>query len=606
MKGNSKIYEDLSLIQRRSLRVFLLVEILLVSLAIYYWKIQILDHNQYWNLSETNRVREVILPGPRGLITDREGRILADNIASFSASLIRENCGNFDLFRWRISLLLGIDEDVLSKRIEKFDSLPQFKPIVFKDNLTLEEVSLIEGRRSEFSEIVLQTEPKRYYPLGTFAAHTMGYLQELSAEEIKSDIYRKRKLGDLIGKTGIEKIYDNLLRGEDGEYFEIVDSVGRHRGVIARKDPIQGYTLQLTLDYELQKKAEELLEGKEGAVVVLDARNGEILALASYPTFDPNKFITRFSPEEWLGLVNHPEFPLENRAIRGLYAPGSVFKLTLALGALDSNLITPSTAFFCRGSTRIYGQPFSCWQEQGHGWTNLSEGIKNSCNIYFYNLGEQLGIQEIARYATLLGYGLKTGIDLPGEKEGLVPTPEWKERVKGTSWYPGETISVSIGQGPLLVTPLQVAVHTALIANRGMMITPHLLKSYLDPNTEERKEVSFPPQDSYPRIKSSAFDRVIRGMWGAVNDRGTARLAKIQGFDVCAKTGSTQVVSSFAAGQEANPELKIKTHSWFTGFAPKDKPRIVVTIIVEFGGGGGESAAPLARELFELYRGKHD
>jgi len=583
-----------------------LVEILLVSLAIYFWKIQIVDHDKYWQQSEANRIREVILHAPRGLITDRDGRILADNIASFSASLIRENCKNFDLFSRRISHLLNIEEDVLKKRIEKYESLPQFKPIVFKDNLTLEEVSLIEARKLEFPELVLQAEPKRFYPYGFFAAHTIGYLQELSEEEIKSDRYKERKFGDLVGKTGLEKIYDNLLSGDDGRYIEIVDSLGRHRGVADRKDPVQGYTLKLTLDSELQEKAEELLEGKEGAAIALDAQNGEVLALASYPTFDPNKFINRFTPEEWLDLVNHPEFPLENRAIRGLYAPGSVFKLTLALGALDSNLITQNTGFFCRGSIRIYNQAFSCWRDQGHGWTNLTNGIRNSCNIYFYNLGKRLGIDEIARYATLLGYGSRTGIDLPGEKEGLVPTPEWKEKVKGIPWFPGETISVSIGQGPLLVTPLQVAVHTALIANRGVKVTPHILKSYQDPNTKEEKEVRSPPRNVTTVTESSAYEKVIKGMWGAVNNEGTARLAKIQGFDVCAKTGSTQVSSSLKAGEESNPEEKIKTHSWFTGFAPKDKPKVVVTVIVEFGGMGGKSAAPLAQKLFELYRRKYD
>jgi len=601
-----KIYEDLSLIKKRSHRIFLLVEILLVSLTIYFWKIQIVDHNQYWYQSEANRIQEVILPAPRGLITDRDGNILADNIASFRASLIRENCKNFDLFSRRISRLLDIEEDVLRRRTEKYKSLPQFKPIVFKDNLALEEVSLIEGRKLEFPELILQAEPKRFYPYGFFAAHTIGYLQELSDEEIKSGFHKERRLGDLIGKTGIEKIYDNLLRGEDGHYIEIVDSVGRHRGEAARKDPIQGYTLNLTLDSELQKKAEELLEGKEGAAVVLDTQNGEILALASYPTYDPNKFINRFTPDEWLDLVNNPEFPLENRAIRGLYAPGSVFKLTIALGALDSNLITQNTSFFCRGSTRIYGQLFSCWKDQGHGLTNLTNGIKNSCNVYFYNLGKRLGIEEIGRYATLLGFGSRTGIDLPGEKEGLVPTPEWKKNVKGIPWFPGETISVSIGQGPLLVTPLQIAVHTAFIANRGIMITPHLLKSYQDPNTKEEKEVRSPPKSFSPGVRSPTFEKVIKGMWGAVNDKGTARLSKIQGFDVCAKTGSTQVVSSLGAREESNPEKKTKTHSWFTGFAPKDKPKVVVTVIVEFGGMGGERAAPLARKLFELYREKYD
>jgi penicillin-binding protein 2 len=603
---NSKIYEDLSLIKKRSLRIFLLVEILLVALAIYFWKIQIVDHDKYWHQSEANRIREVMLPAPRGLIMDREGQILADNIASFKASFIRENCKNFNLFSLRVSRLLNIEENILKDRIGKYKSWPQFKPIIFEDNLTLKEVSLIDGRKLEFPELVLQTEPKRFYPRDTFAAHTMGYLQELSEEEIKSSLHKERRLGDLVGKTGIEKMYDNLLRGEDGYYVETVDSVGRHVGMIDKSDPIQGYTLKLTIDSELQRMAEELLEGKEGAAVVLDAQNGEVLALASYPTFDPNKFINRFSPEEWLDLVNNPEFPLENRAIRGLYAPGSLFKLAIALGALDLGLITQNTSFFCPGSTRIYNQPFACWREGGHGWTNLFNGIRNSCNIYFYNVGKRMGIEEIARYAVRLGYGSRTGIDLTGEKEGLVPSPEWKKKVKDVPWFPGETISVSIGQGPLLVTPLQVAVHTALIANRGVMVIPHILKSYQNPDTKEEKDVRPPPKNFNPGIKSSAYEKVIKGMWGAVNNEGTARLARIQEYDVCAKTGSTQVVSSIKGGEQPNPENELKTHSWFTGFAPQNNPKVVVTVIVEFGGMGGARAAPLARKLFELYRKKYD
>ncbi|NIM89533.1 MAG: penicillin-binding protein 2 [Candidatus Aminicenantes bacterium] len=603
---NSKIYEDLSLIKKRSLKVFLLVEILLVALAIYFWKIQIVDHDKYWHQSEANRIREVILPAPRGLIKDRDGKILADNIASFKASFIRENCENFDLFSLRVSRLLNIQENILKERIRKYKSWPQFKPIVFEDNLSLKEVSLIEGRKLEFPELVLQTEPKRFYPGDTFAAHTIGYLQELSEEEIKSSLHKERRLGDLVGRRGIEKMYDNLLRGQDGYYVETVDSLGRHIGMLEKRDPIQGYTLRLTIDSELQAKAEELLGGKEGAAVILNAQNGQVLALASYPTFDPNKFINLFSPEEWQDLINNPEFPLENRAIRGLYAPGSVFKLVIALGGLDSNLIAQNTSFFCSGSTRIYNQPFACWRGGGHGWTNLFNAIRNSCNIYFYNVGKRLGIEEIASYAKKLGYGSRTGIDLTGEKEGLVPSPEWKKKVKDAPWFLGETISVSIGQGPLLVTPLQIAVHTALIANRGVMVTPHILKSYQDPDTKEEKEVHFSPKSINPGIKSSAYEKVIRGMWGAVNNEGTARLAKIQGYDVCAKTGSTQVVNSIKGGKEPNPEDELKTHSWFTGFAPQNNPRVVVTVIVEFGGMGGASAAPLARKLFELYRKKYD
>ena len=601
-----KIYEDLSLIIKRSNKILLFVEILLIILVFYFWKIQIIDHDKYWKQSEANRIQETVLPSPRGLIKDREDTILAKNIASFKASIIRENCDDYDSSLRRIARLLDLDVEVLKGRIKKYETLPLFKPIVFKDNLTIEEVSLIEARKLEFPELVLQTEPKRSYSYDNFSAHNLGYIQELSIEEINSGINKDRRLGDLIGKTGLEKKYEDLLKGTEGQTIAVVDSVGRYMGEISRKDPIQGYDLKLTLDFDLQEKAEELLAGREGAAVVMDVRNGEILALASYPTYDPNKFINRFTPEEWVDLVNNPEFPLENRAIRGLYSPGSIFKLAMALAALDSNSITERTVFTCRGRTRIYGQPFSCWKGQGHGLIGLTGSIQHSCNIYFYNLGKKLGIEEIARYAKILGLGEKTGIDLPGEKEGLIPSPGWKRRARNLPWYPGETISVSIGQGPILVTPLQIAVHTSLIANRGERVTPHLLQSHTDPATGEEEKFSFPSTFDRAEIKRSSFEKVIKGMWKAVNEGGTARLARVEGFNVCGKTGSTQVISSVKANELSRAEKEIKTHSWFTGFAPKDNPKIVVTVLVAYGGPGGKRAAPMARKLFELYREKND
>lgn len=602
---NNKIYEEFSFIQGRALKIYLAIEILFVLLVLSFWKIQILDYKKYWRLSESNRTREVALASPRGLIRDRNGVILANNKASFRASIIRENCTDFDESSQKISRLLNLENKVLGERIKKYESLPRFHPIVVKDNLSFEEVSRIEVRKLEMPELVLQLEPKRFYPFGRFAAHVLGYLQELSPEDIKSNLYSEMRMGELIGKTGIERLYEEALKGTDGQVIEIVDSIGRRKGEIARREPIQGKDLKLTLDFDLQKKAEELLEGKEGAIVILDVKTGEILALASYPDFDPNKFINRFTPEEWLDLIKRPDFPLENRAIRGLYAPGSLFKLTIAIAALDSSLINERTSYFCTGVTRIYGHPFNCWFKPGHGAVNLQRGIKHSCNVYFYQLGKRLGIEEIHRYAKQLGFGTRAGLDLPGEKAGLVPNPQWKQKVKNAPWYPGETISVSIGQGPLLVTPLQVAYHTALIANKGIMISPHLLKS-IETNPGRKGAEGFVTKKHRVKIKRSAFEKVIKGMWKAVNEGGTGRAAKIYGYDVCGKTGSTQIVSTAKAEKMQNRNQEVKTHSWFTGFAPKDNPQVVVTVLVEYGGMGGATAAPLARNLFDLYRKKYD
>ncbi len=602
---NNKIYEELSLIQGRALKVYLVIMILLVLLVLGFWKIQILDHKKYWTLSESNRTRDVTLPFPRGLIRDRNEVILANNRASFKASIIRENCQDFSTSSQKISRLLDMEREILLERIKKYEFLPLFQPIVVKDDLSFEEVARIEARKLEMPELVLQSEPRRSYPFGAFAAHVLGYLQELSPGDIKSGLYKEKRLGDLIGKTGIEKQYDSLLQGTDGQIVEIVDSTGRRKGEMIRNEPTPGNVVDLTLDFELQKKAEELLGGREGAAVVMDVETGEVLALASYPDYDPNRFINRFTPEEWMNLIQSPEFPLENRATRGLYAPGSIFKLTIALSALDSGLINERTSYFCSGMVRIYGHPFECWFRPGHGFVNLYNGIRHSCNVYFYQLGKRLTIEKIYRYARKLGFGRKTGVDLPGEKNGLVPSPEWKQKVKKAPWYPGETISVSIGQGPLLVTPLQVTSHTALIANRGIMVTPHLLKRKEILSEKEKKIESIEKENS-SGIKPFIFEKIIKGMWQAVNDGGTGSAAKIHGYDVCGKTGSTQLVSSPVGEKISTEGQKIKTHSWFTGFAPKDKPKIAVTILVEYGGMGGATAAPLARKLFELFREKYD
>ncbi len=594
MKEYDRIYEDLTPLQRKTQRTYILIGIIFMFLLFSFWKIQILDHKDYWRQSEANRMREILLSPQRGLIKARDAEVLATNIASFKVSIIRENCRDFEESCYKVSQLLNLAPSVLKERIEKYKDWPLFQPIVVKDDLLLDEIATIKARKAEFPELLIQAEPKRYYPHKSFAAHVIGYLQEISEEEMKN-LFRERRLGELVGKTGIEREYEQRLVGSEGRVLEVVDSLGRERGEISRISPVPGQDITLTLDFDLQKRSEELLEGREGAVVVLDTNTGEILALASFPTFDPNKFISRFTTQEWLDLLQSPEFPLENRAIRGLYAPGSIFKLVLALGALDSRLIDEWRTYYCTGSTRIYNHPFSCWFKGGHGSMNLYDGIRYSCNIYFYQVGKTMGIEEIARYARMFGFGAITGVDLPGEKQGLVPDPEWKRKVRDETWYPGETISVSIGQGPITVTPIQVARYTALIANRGKIVTPFLLKKK-EPDDREIYRVD---------IQESVFEKVIRGMWKSVNEDGTGRGSRIQEFDVCGKTGSTQVISTTSAEKLGQEERIVKTHSWFTGFAPKDGPEIAVTVLVEYGGTGGATAAPIAREIFRLYSEKY-
>jgi len=604
MNREVDIYENLSLIRRRVQRTFFVFILVFLFLVLYFWKIQVLDYREFWKKSEDNRIRESVVPPQRGLVYSRNGALLARNIGSFKAFIVRENCEDLEKSCGEAARLLQLETEVIKERMQKYASSPDFVPIMVKEDLKHSEVAVIEGRKMEMPELIVQAEPKRHYPQGTLAAHVLGYLLEISTEELRSERYPGRRIGDLIGNTGIEKQYEEVLYGKEGRRLEVVDSMGRSQGVLAEQASVPGQNIWLTIDDEIQGRAEELLSGREGAVVVMHPKTGEILALASYPTYDPNKFINRFTPEEWMELVDSPEFPLENRTIRGMYAPGSIFKLVMALAALDAKIISDRTSFICSGSVVIYNHPFRCWYGPGHGAVNLYGGLEHSCNVFFYQIGRRMDIDDIARYARMFGFGQDAGIDLPGGKVGLVPDRKWKREVRNAPWYPGETISVSIGQGPLLVSPLQIAVFTSLIATRGKKIIPHLLLGFgkEDPSNgfESRED------GAIIEIDRSQFDKVKRGMWMAVNDTGTARLAMVPGFDVCGKTGSTQVVGTEVAEKLAKQKKIIKTHSWFTGFAPRDDPDVVVTVLVEYGGGGGETAAPLAKRLFELFRMKYD
>jgi penicillin-binding protein 2 len=586
-----KIYEDLSTVVGRANTVFRVIAVLIFLALSYYWKVQILEHKKYWDLAESNRTRVRALAAPRGLIRDRNGVILADNRAAFKVSYVRENVTDKEGSYGAVGRLLEIDEEAIRGRVDKFKSLPAFEPVVVKDGLGPYDVAPIESRRLEFPELVVDAEPQRFYPHGPLAAHVLGYLQERTPEEASALREERTGVGQMGGRTGIEREYEDRLTGEDGYLIEIVDSLGRAHGERDRRNPVQGQDVVLTLDVRLQQRAEELLEGREGVIIALDPRSGGVLAMASFPTFDPNRFITRFTPAEWLQLVNDPLSPLENRAVRGLYAPGSIFKLLMALGGLDFGYIDERTTVFCSGSTVIYGSPFACWFRPGHGSMDLSDAIKNSCNIYFYQLGRRMGIDMIALAGERAGLGVRTGIDLSGEKDGLIPSSQWKVKTLKTPWFPGETISVSIGQGQLQMTPLQVAAFTALIAGRGATIRPHLLKADQDAGIGAKAP-----------FKSAAYGPIIEGMWRSVNDMGTGRAAFVAGMDVCGKTGSTQVMSRERAEKLAKAGIEIKTHSWFTGFAPRDDPRIVVTVLVEYGGGGGATAAPLAGRIFSLFQ----
>lgn len=592
-----RIYEDLTVVRRRAVTVFWVIAAIGLLVLAYYWKVQVLGFRKFVGMAEANRTRLRVLASPRGLIRDRNGDILADNRASFKVSLNREAMPDPATSLPAIASLLDINIDGLRARLEQYRDVPKFEPVVIEDGLSSLDIAPIESRRLEFPMLVVEAEPQRYYPFGSLAAHVLGYLQERTPEELaKAPRGRVLRAGEMVGKTGVEREYDHILRGADGQVFEIVDSLGRVQGEGGRQNPVPGQDIELELDRRLQAVAEEMLAGREGVIIALDPSSGAILAMASSPTFEPNRFITRFTMPEWLRLTQDPAAPLENRAIRGLYAPGSIFKIVMGLGGLDFGFVSPSTTVFCSGSTEIYGAVRHCWFAPGHGSMDIVEAIKNSCNIYFYQLGRRMGIDMIALAADRAGLGWATGIDLAGEKTGLVPSSEWKERALKTPWFPGETISVAIGQGQLQVTPLQVAALTAFVAERGRHVRPRLLRAA--PGLAPPAQYAARPERGF---KPAAFESVIAGMWKSVNDGGTGQGAFVAGLDICGKTGSTQVLSREAAEKLARSGREIKTHSWFTGFAPRDDPRLVVTVLVEFGGGGGATAAPLAGRLFSTF-----
>jgi penicillin-binding protein 2 len=442
----------------------------------------------------------------------------------------------------------------------------------------------------EHPELEIEVGQRRLYRHRYQTAHILGYLGEVEESELATEGSTYRP-GDLVGKKGLERRYESLLRGERGEQMVVVDSRGRRVEEIDRSPADAGQDLYLTLDLDLQQEAWGILEGRVGSIVALDPRQGDILAMVSSPSFDPNMFARRLRSEEWQALIENPDRPLQNRAIQNVYPPGSVFKMVMAMAALDRGFVDPDrTKVWCPGHSLIYNNVYRCWKAGGHGTVDLRRALEGSCNVYFHRLGQELEIDRIAETALRFGLGSKTGIDLEGEKGGLVPSQEWSERARRTPWYPGETISVATGQGPILVTPLQVAVMTAVFANGGYLVTPRL---YRDASTPPPKDLGFSPED---------LEVVREGLWKVVQGtQGTGYRAKVAGVEIAGKTGTAQVITQERRTDNDDLPEKLRDHAWFTSFAPYDDPRLVVVIFVEHGGAGSSTAAPLARALYERF-----
>lgn len=585
------------LIQQRLNLFRLPVLLIFLIFAARLWQLQIIQGSEYGIRAERNRIRTIQLVAPRGTISDRNNIPLVDNRPSFDVMLYRESMKNqADTIRF-VTEMLGVKPEDLEARLRRSKNTGLYHPIVLKEDANMEDISIVEGHRRDHPEIQLGPEPRRLYHYGRLAAHLLGYVGEISEKELASNQFPGVASGSLIGQSGVERTYNKILIGRDGTRQVLVDSLGREVGLLDETDSIVGGEVQLTLDLELQSIAEKTLEDKVGAIAAMDPRNGEILAMASSPSFDPNDFSTRISESAWAQLVNHPDRPMQNRAIQNSYSPGSIFKLIMADAGLEEGLLDDNPSVTCRGAATYYGRTFHCANKDGHGTLHLEQAIAKSCNIFFYELGRRLGISKIAQHAHNLGLGERTGIDLPGERPGVMPSPEWKMETRRAKWYVGETISVSIGQGAVSVTPLQILRAVSAIATGGLLTTPHVLLRAEGISGSDLKC----PIRQVP-IGEDRVRRIREGMWESVNNYGTGHNAAIPGLNICGKTGTVQVI-----GNERKQQLNetIEDHSWFAGFGNRDDPEIAVVVFLEHGGKGGIAAAPLARQIFQAYFDKH-
>lgn len=584
-----------------------------VFLAGSFWFVQGVQAEKYRGLSEANALREIEIPAKRGLIMDRNAKILADNQPAYSLEIDRvvmkplikaDKDHKAKLFAF-LSQILGVPEPEVAARFDKEAAkVPHTRPFAIAEDLSMTQVATIEAQSLAFPELHVTPVQRRNYPYATMAAHVMGFIGEVGDKELAQ--HKELEQGDLIGKRGVELMYDNYLRGRDGaEYWEY-DADGRRLSEYsaARRDPVPGDNIYLTVDFELQRRAEQYFAENEmvGSAIALDPRNGEVLAMVSSPAYNPNVYSKRFSPDVYKTITSNP-FKIElNRAIQGLYSPGSVFKVVMAIAGLSDGVVNPHTTFSCGGSGVFRGRRFRCWKREGHGAVDVDRAMKVSCDIYFYTTGDRLGVDKINKYSRQLTFGEISHIDLDGERAGLVPSTEWARTKQKRKWYPSETISVSIGQGPLIVTPLQVANMTAAVANGGKVFQPHVVKWVDRVQPDGRYKRFRVPSKVIHEIKldAPALKAVRDGLWKVVNEEGgTGGNARVAGLDISGKTGTVQVIAQHGWVKSESLPFKFRDHAWFASFAPLNNPQMVVVVFVEHGGHGGSDAAPLAKLLYE-------
>jgi penicillin-binding protein 2 len=583
-----------------------LITVVFSVLAVSFWVLQVVQSAKFKEMAENNHQRTLALRAPRGIVFDRNGRVLVENRHSYSISVVREHTKDLDHTVRLLAAVLAVPEARVRDIVDRHRREPSYRPITIVQDATLAQVAAVTARRldSELPDVVVEEVPTRQYPTDAMAAHLFGYVGEVNDAQVA--VQRDLKSGDIVGQSGIEKVYNTLLMGEDGARRVVVNSVGREIRTIEEVQPVEGQRLQLTIDADVQRAVEDGFKafGFNGAAVMLDPKSGEVLAFTSVPAYDPNAFASGIDRAAWAALNNDDLRPLNDRAIQGRYSPGSTFKMAVATAALEEGVITPDFRVFCQGHGTFFGRSFKCWKAGGHGSIDLRHAIEQSCNVYFYTIGNMTGIDKIHKWATLLGLGEMSNIDLPGENQGLVPSAEWKKQKTGEKWYAGETISVSIGQGQVSITPVSMAVYMATIANGGTRVTPHLLKAVDD--GKGWKPAAAPAPQSQVTLKPATIQAIRDGLWLVVNGVGTGGRARIVGKDVAGKTGTAQVIS-LEGGRSAKGKTTrdLRDHGWFVFFAPRDNPQIAGVVFAEHAEHGA-SAAPIAKYAMETFFAKQD
>ena len=584
-----KIYEDLRSTQARLEGLQYGLIVVVAGLLMQFWILQGVQSRKYKELAENNRIRTLSIAAPRGLLTDRTGHILAENKPAFRIIVTMGPSGSIEAIATQLSRLIRVDEAEIRLKLGK--PRAAYQPVTIKTNASFEDVAAVEARRRELPEVSVEVVPMRSYPDAHRAAHVVGRVGEVTERQLKQPAFADLEPGRLVGQAGLEALYNEALTGVDGMRRVVVNSRGVEVELSEDQPPHAGGAVELTLSADLQAAMKAAFAGKAGSAVALDPFTGEILGLVSYPDFDPNAFTAGIERSLWDGLTKDPRTPLLNRVLQGQYSPGSLFKVVVAAAGLEEGLVTPETTTFCPGYSSIYGHIFRCHKPSGHGFVSLARALGESCNVYFYQLGARLEIQRIAAYARRFGLGGTTGVDLPNEASGLVPDPAWKEKQTKAPWYQGETISVSIGQGQVLATPIQMARMMAVIANGGRLVQPHIVRNI------DGKPVPYESPRSVG-LRPSTVEAVRKGLFMSVNTGGSGVRARLSDVVVAGKTGSAQVVSSAKLKQDVDT---IQPHAWFAGFAPADRPRIVLAVLVDHGGSGGASAAPVARAILERF-----